>query len=460
MMSVKHILAKSLGFYRVRSAVILASALLVGFGALTPVAVYAASGAHLRISYNEMGRTQFVQVGVNKSVIVDLPVDAGEVIVSQPGVANAIMRSKTRAVIQGIAAGETNIFFLDSRGSSIAVVEISVAQDSTGLANTLNRLIPGARISVESFADAVVLSGDAPAADDVIRAMQVAGQFVGDPTKVTSLIAVAGGQQIALKVTVAEVKRTVAKELGINLTANLQVGSLNYGVSGVEPLMPSSGYDVGLNLGQLAIDASLRALEARNAVRMLAEPVLTAMSGQEADFHVGGEFPVVTMVDGTQTTIYKPYGIQLKFTPTVKSNGMVGLAVNTEVSEPQQDNTLNTRRATTTVELRAGQTLAIAGLLDERMRRQLSSLPGLGNIPILGALFRSHEYTSEQTELVILVTPIISKPMNVQPPLPTDSYRPTGDAEAIFLGRMESLYGARSGVGNNGFRGSVGFVID
>src|SRR5690606_34152387 len=152
----------------------------------------ASSSAHLLIGHNEIGRTQHVQVGVNKSIIVDLPVEAGEVIVSQPGVANAIMRTRSRAVIQGISAGETNIFFLDASGSGIAVIEISVAQDATGLAATINRLIPGSRVQVQSFADAVVLSGQVSSADDLEKAIAIAGQFVGGPEFVTSVVNVAG----------------------------------------------------------------------------------------------------------------------------------------------------------------------------------------------------------------------------------------------------------------------------
>lgn len=424
----------------------------------------ASSSAHLLIGYNEIGRTQHVQVGVNKSIIVDLPVEAGEVIVSQPGVANAIMRTRSRAVIQGIAAGETNIFFLDPSGSGIAVIEISVAQDATGLAATINRLIPGSRIQVQSFANAVVLSGDVGSTDDVNKAIAIAGQFAGGENNVTSLINVAGGQQVMLKVTVAEVKRSVMRELGINLNASMSTNASVNGFRGggwtvadtTSPLVGAS-----FSVGNFSLDAALRALDNRNAIRLLAEPVLTALSGEQADFHVGGELPIqTTNADGNTTTTYKPYGIQLAFAPTVRSNGVIGLMIDTEVSEPQLNNTLNTRRASTSVELGTGQTLAIAGLIEERMRREINQLPGLGNIPILGALFRSQEYRTEQTELVILVTPVIVEPSYAQPQLPTETFVPASDAEAIFLGRMESLYGVGGGYGGGQFRGSVGFVLD
>lgn len=418
----------------------------------------AATSPHLRIAHSELGRTQYVEIGVNKSIIIDLPVEAGEVIVSQPGVANALMRTRTRAVIQGIATGETNILFLDPSGAGIAVIEISVAQDSSGLAATINRLLPGSRVQVQSFANSVILSGDVQSGDDMEKAVAIAAQYVGGVANVTSVINVAGGQQVALKVTVAEIKRDAAQELGINLSGTLTMGALNVGLNSAQSQL-TNGYSGDFSQGGFAIEAALRAMESSNAVRLLAEPVLTAMSGQEASFHVGGELPVLVIRDGQQSYDYKPYGIQLDFTPTVRSNGLIGLVIDTEVSEPQLNNTLNTRQASTSVELRAYQTLAIAGLIDERTRRQISQLPGLGNIPILGALFRSYEYVSEQTELVILVTPMIAQPANTAPPLPTDLYQPASNAEAMFLGRMESMYGVEGAQGGQ-FRGSVGFMLD
>lgn len=441
-------------------ATIVAAAVTIGVLTLVAPAL-AATSPHLRIAHSEIGRTQYVEIGVNKSIIVDLPVEAGEVIISQPNVANAIMRTKTRAVIQGMATGETNIFFLDAAGGGISVIEISVAQDSSGLAATINRLVPGSRVQVQSFASSVVLSGDVQSGDDMDKAIAIAAQFVGGEANVTSVLNVAGGQQVALKVTVAEIKREDARELGINLSGTLTMGALNLGLNSAQTDL-TNGYSGDFSQGSFAIDAALNAMESRNAVRLLAEPVLTAMSGQQADFHVGGELPITTTsADGETTTEYKQYGIQLSFTPTVRSNGLVGLEIDTEVSEPQLNNTLNTRRASTTVELQAYQTLAIAGLIDERLRRQVSQLPGLGNIPILGALFRSYEYVSEQTELVILVTPMIAQATHTAPPLPTDVSLPSSDAEAMFLGRMESLYGVGGQSSSGGqFRGSVGFVLD
>jgi len=438
-------------------------------GALYALPAAASSAPHLRIAHNEVGRTQHIQLGVNKSVIIDLPVDAGEVIVSQPGVANAIMRTKTRAVIQGISAGETNIFFLDPRGGGIAVIEISVAQDSSGLSATINRLLPGARVQVQSFANSVILSGEVNSGDDLEKAIAIAGQYVGGPDNVTSVINVSGGQQVMLKVTVAEVKRDAARELGINLGA-----FLNSGLGTSLITTPWNGtattatLGTGFTAGDFRLNATLRALEDRGAMRTLAEPTLTAISGEEAEFFAGGEFPVPTEIDedGRVTYEFKEFGVNLGFTPTVRSNGIIGLVVKTSVSELSTEGSLGPimatreRRASTSVELPQGTTLAIGGLIEERVRQQIHQVPGLGNIPILGALFRSREFVHSETELVILVTPIIAYPQHTPVPLPTDNTAISSDAEAIFLGRMETLYGVTGGKGTGQFRGSVGFVLD
>lgn len=431
---------------------------------------------HLRIAAAEIGRTQYIEVGINKSVIVDLPVEAGEVIVSQPGVANAIMRTRSRAVIQGMSVGETNIFFLDPNGGGIAILEISVAQDATGLAATLNRLIPGARIDVQTFSSNVVLSGRAQSAGDVEQAIAIASQFTGDPSRVASVIQVDGGQQVALQVIVAEVSREAVRQFGINLSATVG-GSVTTGLVTAPSLGGASGVagsqnsiGLGFSTGNVTLEASLRALERNGAMRTLASPTLTALSGQPAEFLAGGEFPVPVQVKDDEVIYeFKEFGVKLSFTPTVRSNGMIALQIDTSVSELTTEGGINTglvtipatreRRASTSVELPTGSTLAIAGLIEDRVRQQVNQLPGLGNIPILGALFRSRDFVHSQTELLILVTPMIAQPSHGPLPLPTDTMTIATDAEAIFLGRMEALYGVGGGAGGD-FRGSVGFVLD
>ena len=457
---------------------LLAAALAVGMAlTLAPAAIAATAGSnsptYLRVVNQAMGTRQQLSLEVNKSIIIDLPTNVGEVVAGQPAVANVIMRTKTRAFIQGVSGGDTNIFFLDGAGNNIATFDIKVVQPRSDVGNALEaaiaRNIPGSHIRVESVllgdTNRVVLSGTALSQDDVGRAEAIAIQFTGGPGNVASIIDVSGNQQVMLQVTVAEVNRTAIKQLGIDL--NLSSGGLVTGIVNTNNASlgdtsggtPTGTVTASTQIGPVAISATLKALARRNALKTLAEPTLTAMSGQPAEFIVGGETPYNTSDgNGHVVTAFKQYGVKLNFTPTVKSNGRVGLLVDTNVSEPAPGGGISERGAKTTVEIPAGCTLAIGGLLQDDEKQELSQLPGLGDIPILGALFRSRDYIHDQTELVIMVTPVMAQ-IGV-PELPTDNYAIAGDAEAIFLGHLEKQYG----VGNDGMRGSyqgsVGFVLD
>ena len=449
-----------------------------------PMSALAANGNHLQIARSAVGGTQHVEIGLNKSLIVDLPVAASEVIVSNPATAAAVMRSKQRAIIQGVALGETNIFFLDSSGASISVLEVSVTQDSSGLEAMLSRLLPGSNIKVESMmvntgaasSQRIVLSGWAQSADDVDKAVSVASQYAGGDENVANLLTVFGSQQVALKVTVAEVSREVVKQLGIDLNASLNAGGLTTslintpGLGGASNAVASGTAGIGFGIGNLSIDATIQALQRRGAMRTLAEPTLTAISGQEAEFLAGGEYPVPAGIDnGVVSFEFKEFGVNLKFTPVVKSNGRIALTVETSVSEPTTEGgftisgvtiqATKDRKAKTSVELYSGSTLAIAGIIQDQVRQQFNSLPGLDNLPILGALFRSRDFIHSQSELMILVTPVLAEATNGPVDLPTDHLTFSSDAEAIFLGRMESLYGV-GGKSGGSYQGHVGFVLD
>ena len=444
--------------------------------AAPPVLAASATGSYLRVSARTVGATQAVTLDLNKSMIVDLPQNASEVIVSQPGIAQAIMRTKTRAILQGTASGSTNIIFLGADGAAIAVLDITVGGQSdvgAALEAALAQTIPGSHIRVQSVKVAgssdntshVVLTGTVLSQDDAAKAVLIAGQYAGGDGNVANVLQVAGNQQVVLKVTVAEVDRTVVKQLGIDLnvaSGGLITGIVNSPIStlgDVSGATPITTVTAGGTLGPLSISATLKALERRNALRTLAEPTLTAMSGQPAQFLVGGETPYNTSDgNGHVVTAFKEYGVKLNFTPTVKSNGRVGLLVETNVSEPAGGGAVTERGATTTVELPVGCTLAIGGLLQENEKHELAQMPGLGDIPILGALFRSRDYIHEQTELVIMVTPTLAD--LGRPDLPTDNYHIAGDAEAVFLGHLEKQYGVGTEGMRGGYQGSVGFVLD
>ncbi|WP_375450138.1 type II and III secretion system protein family protein [uncultured Devosia sp.] len=457
-------------------AALMLGTMLAG-SALGTTGAYAQQQAQMTIS--DYGRTRSIALETNKSMILDLPADVAEVVVSQPTVAGAIMRTTRRAIIQGILGGNTNILFLDANGQAIAVLDLKVAKEPSQVGEALEaalaRILPGSAIQVDSVnlkddTNRVVLSGTVASSQDADRALAIAIQYAGDPTNVASVIDVSGGQQVLLQVTVAEVSRDAVKQLGINLSGSLSVGSLNASFGSAQTALPN-GIGADFEVPNVSISAELRALETRGAVRTLAEPALTAISGQTAEFLAGGQIPVLSSIDdGERIYTLKDFGVKLKFTPTIKSSGLIGLAVETEVSELSEQSFnngtedipgFNTRSAKTSVELRAGETLAIAGIIQDKVRQQISGLPGLGNIPILGALFRSREFQHSQTELVILVTPFIAKPTTQALPLPTDAFVPASDAEAIFLGHMQTQYGVGGGNGMRGtLNGSVGFVLD
>lgn len=470
------------------------AALLGALLGLAPLGLSDAHGAeatHISVGGKSFGGSKDVSMGMNKSVIVDLPADAHEVIVSQPAVANAIMRTKRRAVLQSVGSGDTNIFFLDAQGRTIVVLDVSVkgavSNVAAALRDTYAKVLPGAHIEVESVAlvnaegdsvNRIVLSGYANTEDDVQKAVAIAGQFAGSAENVASVIAVGGPQQVMLKVTVAEVNRQVAKTLGINLGASYNTGGVTtqlistQPIGGVSNLFTNNGFKAGFTAGGLSIDATIRALEQQRAIRTLAEPTLTAMSGQPADFVAGGQFAVPTDIDsdGKVTYSYKDFGVKLSFTPTIKSAGTIGLLVDTSVSELSAEGSITVgsttlpgiknRQAKTSVELGVGQTLAIGGLIQDSVRTEITRLPGLGDIPILGALFRSRDYIHSQTEMVVLVTPYYAQAVTEQPVLPTDRLEFASDAEAIFLGHIENMYGVGPAGTRGSYDGSVGFLLD
>ncbi|KKB76780.1 hypothetical protein VW35_18380 [Devosia soli] len=434
----------------------------------------AAQEAQVTVSASSYGGQRNMDIELNKSIIVDLPAGVAEVVVSQPTVAAAIMRTRTRAIVQGIGGGDTNIFFIDDAGRTIQVLDLRVIKEPSQVGNALEealaRVIPGSHISVESVTlpnetNRVVLTGTVLSSDDKERAALVAIQFAGDPENVANILEVAGGQQVMLQVTVSEIRRNVAKQLGINLSGTVTLGAVNLGLNSTQFVNPQNNNGITGNfpIGNTQINASIRALEDRGALRLLAQPTLTAVSGQQASFLVGGEFPVpVTDNNGNTTVEYKDYGVKLEFTPTVRSNGTIALAVNSGVSEVQTGSYALTRRdVQTSVELTAGSTLAIGGLLSENVNQNIDEMPGLANIPILGALFRSREFRREETELVVLVTPYLVNPSPVNSiAVPTDYSTLPTDAEAIFLGKIEHQYGVTNGEMRGGFSGSVGFALD
>jgi pilus assembly protein CpaC len=438
-----------------------------------------------------------IDMGAGKTIIVDLPRDAKEVFVGNPEVANAVVRSPRKIFVIGARAGATTIFALDAEGRQIAALEISVGREPGLLHQMLKTALPGNDIRAQAIGDSIVLTGTANTVLEAQQAVDIAKGFLGVSSvgtaviegKVINSITVRGKDQVMLKVTVAEVQRTVLKQLGVNINGTWEINGTSLGAQVINPfsaglIEPSTILSGGKQAGTpLAKGFDVRALERHGVLRTLAEPTLTAISGETAKFTAGGEIPVPRSSETTaanpllglaaQTRVsveYKPYGVQLNFTPVVLSEGRISLAVGTEVTEMDADQHIKVgafnvpafrvRKNATTVELPSGASLVTAGLIQQVSRHTINGLPGLMNIPVLGTLFRSRDYQRAETELMIIVQPFIAKPSRANSlARPTDDFQDASDPTANFLGRLNRVFGvAGTAPPPGGYRGRVGFI--
>lgn len=439
-------------------------------------------------------RSRSLSLGVGKSVVIDLPREVKDVLVADPKIANAVIRSSLRAYIIGGQVGQTNVVFFSSDGQQVASYDIAVKRDLNGMRTALRQSLPG--VQIEGVGDSVMLTGSVSSPVEAQQAGDVAAKLVGGSEKVVNNIVVRGRDQVMLKVVVGEVRRDIVKQLGVDLSASLNAGtavvnfnnSNPFSVSG-GPIVSSNGLGVaGLAKGVATVSATMRAMESAGVMRTLAEPSLTAISGESATFIAGGEFPIpagyscdpVTHVCTTQIT-YKKFGISLNFTPVVLSEGRISLRVMTEVSELSNTNSITltqavsstssnsltipsiqTRRAETTLEIPSGGSMAMAGLIQQKTKQAVNGLPGIDQVPIIGALFRSQDFVNNETELMVIVTPYVVRAV-AQKELsrPDDGFAPASDAQTALLGRMNRLYGVARRVDPiEGTHGDFGFIID
>jgi len=435
-----------------------------------------------------------VSLGIGKSIVIDLPREIKDVLVADPKIANAVVRSAQRAYIIGAAVGQTNIVFFDAAGAQIAAYDIAVKRDLNGIRAALRQALPNADIQIDGLGDGVVLSGTASSPIEAQQAADMAARLAGGADKVVNSIAVRGRDQVMLKVTVAEVARSIIKQMGIDLSGQLNYGTAVVNFNNANPFTAFgrslvSGNQVSTSFGSTpSVTATLRAMESAGVVRTLAEPNLTAISGESATFIAGGEFPVpagyacdpTTHVCTTQIN-FKKFGISLNFTPVVLSEGRISLRVMTEVSELSNDNaitlsqsvtsstvnsltipSIKTRRAETTLEIPSGGAMAMAGLIQEQTKQAINGLPGLAQLPVLGTLFRSRDFVNNQTELMVLVTPYVVRAV-AQKDLsrPDDGFAAASDPQADLLGSINRIYGVPGRVepGRN-YRGTYGFITD
>ena len=475
---------------------------------------------------------QRVDLGLNKSLVIDLPEDASDILVANPAVADAVSRSSRRIYIFGRSVGDTNIFVFGQDGRPVANIDLNVERDVSGLEINLERFIPGSDIEVEIVNDNIVLSGTVLTAQDANRAQQLANAFlnggeqgsrgqqaaegggeqfgdvefgVDQSSSIVNLITVLGEDQVTLKLTIAEVQRSILKQLGVNISGSIETSALNndlirglsggmnslvpgfvnsapgnsFGVGSSQGLLGGNNFSFGGTIGpddfNIGLQGIVKLMNDTGVMRTLAEPTLTAISGEEASFRVGGDYNIVGGVDFdsqsggfTVESRQIEYGVSLAFKPIVLSSGRISIKMRTEVAEPTAvgsnpgANTtvlsLRKREAETTVELPSGGTMMIAGLIRDDVRQTIAKTPGLSNMPIFGALFRSRAFAREETELVILATPYLVRPVpRAKMARPDDNFHPANDTQGYLLGRVNKIYGNRKKPQGQ-FHGAIGFI--
>lgn len=439
---------------------------------------------------------------LDKAAIIELPDDAHDVLVSNPEVADAVIRTPRRVYVIGMTVGQTNAFFFDADGEQILNLEIRVERDMGAVQEMIDRLLPDARVRAEALNDNIVLTGMVGSTAEADQAVRIARSFVETPENVIPMLAISGGEQVMLRVRIVEMQRNIARQLGVNINASLQftdeltfdiatnnefslIGRSLGGLTGTAGFANAGSGDVR------SADGVLQALERVGLVRTLAEPNLTAISGEAAEFLAGGEFPVPVGLDNQGNIIieYKPFGVGLSFTPMVLSDGRISLFVSTEVSELTSDGSLdlaggaidtdgdgvldaavpgltlpalNVRRAETTMEMSSGASLVMAGLIQDTTRQNIDGAPGARNLPGVGALFRARDFESSETELVVIVTPYLVDAVHPDAlQTPADGFASASEVETLFFGRLNRVYRAPGAdTGDRRWRGPVGFILD
>ena len=414
--------------------------------------------------------------------VVPLPAPVANVFVSDPKIAEVRPASATSLFLFGVTAGRTSVAALDASGKTIRLFEVTVRPTNYGASEagaSIAHALPGANVRLEAQPKRLVLHGRVATPEDASAAASTATAFLGEGQSLDNRLRVNSGVQVGLRVRIAEMSRSVTRALGVNWTAMGQVGKIAVNFAAQNPIAAAAGAVTGTlgssYSGNPNINNLIDALAGDNLIHVLAEPNLVAMSGETASFLVGGEFPIpVSQQNGAVSVDFKQFGVALAFVPTVMSEDRIRLHVRPEVSELSTNGAvqvtqiggasisipaLTVRRADTTVELGSGQSFAIAGLLQDTTNQTISALPWLGEVPILGALFRSDSYLRQETELVIIVTPYIMRPVNDPTALrlPTDGFRPPTDLERLLLLRETGRGSAEAGAH---VPGQAGFVVE
>lgn len=465
-------------------------AALLGF-AVTTAAVSQSGAQSLTIMQGEVSTA--LQVPMNRAVVVEAENPFAELSIANPGIADISTLSDRTIYVLGKAPGRTTLTLLGPDGRLITNVEVQVTPDVAEFKERLRQILPGEAIEVRTANDGIVLSGVVSSTEKLDRALSLATRYA--PDRVSNLMVVGGTQQVMLKVRFAEVQRTVLKSMSGGLTGGDGTTAFGGGSGSLEvtPADPATGFgsfidvlqsDSGnagqivttFDIGGLALGALLEALETKDLVRTLAEPNLVALSGQEASFLAGGEYPIPVSDDGDVAIEYRPFGIQLNFIPNVVDGNRINLELNAAVSAVDaqiqisnagfQLNGFSRRETETTVELLDGQSFAIAGLLQDDFTDAATQVPWMGDIPVLGTLFRSANYQRSQSELVVIITAHLVTPTRGEAlALPTDRIRPPTEAELFLFGQVARpagapTTGAAAEVARQDFTGSYGYVME
>ena len=456
----------------------------------------------LRISSMDAKKgPKYVKIGLGKSMVLELPRPVRDVLVSNPKLMDAVVHTSNRVYLIGLKVGQANAFFFDRDGKQILTLEVSVEQDMEPVKRLLSRLIPGSNINLESINDNVIMTGSVRTPAQSNRASDIVGRFIAKGGKekegakrVVNMLAVEAREQVMLKVQVVEMNREIIKQLGVDLNAAANIGGTTFtllsrtpfsalgkelfdsanvaGVGGTSSFFTPNGATARFGGGNTRLSSLLKAMERNGMTRILAEPNLTAISGETAKFHAGGEFPIpVSSEDNKISVEWKKFGVLLNFTPVVLSEGRISLQIKSEVSELSQEGSIEiggltlpgiaTRNAESTVELPSGGSLMMAGLISTKTRQAVNGMPGLKNLPVLGSLFRSRDFVKQESELTILVTPYIVKPVSARKLKSADiGYAEASDAKANLLGHLNRIYGRRGRMPRGREHGDYGFIVE
>ena len=437
-------------------AAVLVTSALAGVTTINPASSIAAP--------RSLETADTLNLSVGRGRLITLPRPMVDVFVADDKVADVQVRSSTQLYVFAKGSGETSVYATDKAGRVVYSTIIRVGNNIETLDQMLTLAMPDADIRVSTMNGLVLLTGTVGAPEDAAEAERLVQAMAGDQMKVVSRLQTATPLQVNLQVRIAEVSKTLVKEMGANINATDSSGGTMVGGytgsdsafsavnGGLLPNKKTGGSSFGVFKRLLGMDvaASLDLAERNGLVTTLAQPNLTTMSGETADFLAGGEFPIPIAQPGNSgsgssvTVEFRKYGVSLSYTPTVLSNGRISMRVRPEVSELSTDGaikmngfdvpSLTIRRTETTVELGSGESFMIAGLLSNKVSGLLDKTPGVGDVPIIGNLFKSDSFRRGETELVIMITPYLVKPVNANDiKLPTDAYRSASDAQRLFM---------------------------